>query len=347
MSTVDGQRPSEGGRSADGRLMLAATTVLLSLAGAFFLVPLLLVAPVPLAVLVYRDGYRSGTATAVLTLVLVGFTQRRMFAGAPAGLSLDALQSYSMTTMVALITIGLIGMVIGGAWREGASWRQAFWLAVGAAVMPGALVWAAAMVFQGVDLFVTVFDHWMEVVRTVVREAEQSGLSADALGTLEQAVVDAEISFALARPLFPGLIVVGALIGAFVNTSLARLILVRFGNNPPAFVPFVRWRLPWQFALGFILGHALLLLAVVGDNGVAGVVGHNLLIVFNTLFAVQGVAVAWHWFGRRAVALPIRVVLLLIVFWWLPAVPAWTGVLDTWLNFRKLPVAGGGADHAG
>ena len=146
MSDVGGQRPSEGGRSADGRLMLAATTVLLALAGAFFLVPLLFVAPVPLAALVYRDGYRSGTVTAVLTLVLVGFTQQRMFAEVPAGISTDALQSYSLTTMVALITIGLIGMVIGGAWREGASWRQTFWLAAGVAVMPGVLVWLAAMV---------------------------------------------------------------------------------------------------------------------------------------------------------------------------------------------------------
>lgn len=345
MSTVDGQRPSEGGRSADGRLMLAATTVLLSLAGAFFLVPLLLVAPVPLAVLVYRDGYRSGTATAVLTLVLVGFTQRRMFAGAPPGLSLDALQSYSMTTMVALVTIGLIGMVIGGAWREGASWREAFWLAAAAAVLPGALVWAAAMVLQGVDLFVTVFDHWMEVVRTVVREAEQSGVNTDALRVLEQAIVDTETSFALARPLFPGVIAVGALIGAFVNTSLAGLVLARFGNEPPAFPPFIRWRLPWPFALGFILGHALLLLAVASGNGLSGVIGHNLLIVFNTLFAVQGVAVAWYLFAGRRVALPLRVVFLIVVFWWLPAVPAWVGVLDTWLNFRKLPVPTGRTDH--
>src|SRR5690606_34626764 len=150
-----------------------------------------------------------------------GFTQRRMFAGMPAGISSEALQSYSLTTMIALVTIGLIGLVIGGAWREGASWRQTFWLAVGAAVLPGLLVYTGAMVLYDVDLFVALFDHWMEVVRNVIVEAERSGVGPDTVRALEQAVAETEASFALARPLFPGLIVVSAMMGAFVNTGLA------------------------------------------------------------------------------------------------------------------------------
>ena len=61
--------------------------MLLALAGAFFMVPLLFLAPVPLAVLVYREGYRPGTVVAVATLVLVAFAQRSMFADVPAVVS--------------------------------------------------------------------------------------------------------------------------------------------------------------------------------------------------------------------------------------------------------------------
>lgn len=344
MSGLDEQRPSEGGRSADGRLLLAAMTVLLALAGAFFIVPLLFLAPVPLAALVYRDGYRSGTVTAVVTLVLVGFTQRRMFAGMPAGISTEALQSYSLATMIALVTIGLIGLVIGGAWREGASWRQTFWLAVGAAVLPGLLVYTGAMVLYDVDLFVALFDHWMEVVRNVIVEAERSGVGPDTVRALEQAVAETEASFALARPLFPGLIVVSAMMGAFVNTGLAGVVLTRFGDKPPPFPPFVRWRWPWTFAVGFVLGHALLLLAGGDGQSMAAVVGHNLLIVFNMLFAVQGAAVGWALLERGGVGVPLRIVLLVAVYWLLPVVLIWTGVLDTWLNFRRLPHRGANAD---
>jgi len=333
VSGVNGARPSEPGRNTDGRYVLAASTVLLALAGAFFMVPLLFVAPVPLAVLVYRDGYRPGTVTAVLTLVLVAFAQQRLFAGLPAGVSNEALQSYSMMTMIALLTTGLIGMVIGGAWREGASWWQAFWLAFAGAVLPGVLVWTGALTFRGVDLFGVVFENWMEVVRSVIAEAERSGAGADAVRALEQAAAETEASFALLRPLLPGLIAVGALFGAFVNTALSGLLLRRAGDEPPRFPPFAGWRWPWSFALGFIVGQVLLLFA--GDGSRTAVVGHNLLIVFNTLFAVQGAAVGWFWLRRGNVGTPLAAALLAVTYVWLPAVFTWIGLLDTWLDFRR------------
>lgn len=346
MSGLDEQRPSEGGRGADGRFMLAAMTVMLAMAGAFFIVPLLFLAPVPLAALVYRHGYRSGTVTAVVTLVLVGFTQRRMFVGMPAGISTEALQSYSLTTMIALVTIGLIGLVIGGAWREGASWRQTFWLTVGAAVFPALLAWTGAMVLYNVDLLTTLFDHWMEVVRSVVVEAERSGVGAETLQALEQAVAETEASFAVARPLFPGFMVVSAIMGAFVNVALAGIVLTRLGEQPPAIPPFVRWRWPWTLALGFILGHGLLLLS--GGDGLSttAVIGHNLLIVFNLLFAVQGAAVGWALLQRGGVGVLLRVIVLVAVYWLLPVVLIWTGVLDSWFNFRRLPQRGADADRS-
>lgn len=336
MREVDEQRPSAGGRSAGGRLLLASATIMLALAGAFFMVPLLFLAPVPLAALVYRNGYRTGTVTAVLTLVLVAFMQQRMLATMPATIPDAALQSYSFTTMIALVTIGLIGMVIGGAWREGASWSQAFWLGAGATVLPGLLAWTAIMVLHQVDFVAVMFDNWLEVVRNVIDEAGRSGLNEETVRALEQAAAETELNFALARPFLPGLVAVGAIFSSFVSTSLAGVILRRLGDEPPAFPAFVRWRWPWTLALGFIAAHALLLFAGGDRLSASAVVGQNLLIVLNLLFAAQGAAVGWHLLSQRRVATPLRVVLLVVVYWWLPVVLVWTGVLDTWLNFRRL-----------
>ncbi|MFS8524864.1 MAG: DUF2232 domain-containing protein [Limnochordales bacterium] len=322
--------------------------MLLALAGAFFMVPLLFLAPVPLAVLVYREGYRPGTVVAVATLVLVAFAQRSMFADVPAVVSDEALQSYSVATMIALVTLGLVGMVIGGAWREGASWWQAFWLAFAAAVLPGFAVWAGALLLQGVDVFAVSIEYLLEMMRGVVSEAQRGGADAETMRALQQAVADVELSFTLMRPLFPGLISAGALFGAFINTTFAGLALRRLGDAVPAFPPFARWRWPWTFALGFLAGHLLVFFG--SGDGAAGVIGHNLLIVFNPLFAVQGAAVGWHWLRRGGLGRPLAVILLVAVYWLAPFVLTWIGALDTWLNFRRLPRESGdegGAGNAG
>src|SRR5690606_32091306 len=146
-------------------------TMLLALAGAFFMVPLLFLAPVPLAVLVYREGYRPGTVVAVATLVLVAFAQRSTFADVPAVVCDEALQSYSVATRIAVVPVGLVGLVLGGAWREGASWWPACWLAFAAPVRPGFAVWARALLLQRVDVFAVSIEYLLEMMRGAVSGA--------------------------------------------------------------------------------------------------------------------------------------------------------------------------------
>lgn len=343
MRFVDEQRPSVDGSGA-GWFVLASTTVLMALAGAFFMLPLLFLAPVPLAALVYRNGYRAGTVTAIVTLFLVALVQQRALSALPTTISDAALQAYSLATMIALVTMGLIGLVIGGAWREGSSWPQAFWLGAGAGVLPLALAWAVALLAYDVDLFTSAFQRWMEVVRGIVADAARNGLTPETAQALEQAVADTEASFAMARPLIPGLIAFAAIAGSFVNTGLAGWMLTRLGHRVPTPPAFASWRFPWPLAVLFVIAQALLL-GGAERFGAAVVVAQNALMVLNALFALQGAAVGWHWLGARRVATPLKVALLLAVYWWIPFVLVWAGVLDTWLNFRRLP--GGGRNASG
>lgn len=73
------------------------------------------------------------------------------------------------------------------------------------------------------------------------------------------------------------------------------------------------------------MGHAGLIIA-----------GENMRVMFHLLFAAQGLAVGWYLLERRLPAVG-RVLVLGLVFIVAPAVAAWTGVLDTWFNFRRLP----------
>jgi len=341
---VDERRPSIGGAGADGRFVLASATVLMALAGAFFLVPLLVLAAVPLAVLVYRNGYRAGTVTAIVTLVVVALAQQPLLAGLPATISDAALQAYALATMISLVTMGLIGMVIGGAWREGASWTEAFWLGAAAALIPFTLVWAGARLLYDVDLVTAAFQRWAEMVRGLVAEAARLGLTPAEVDMLEEAVAQTEAGFALVRPLVPGFAAVGAIVASFIDTSLAGWMLARLGHPVPAMPPFAGWRFPRPLAVVWVAAEAALLLQSAGRlAGLPAV--ENALMVLSMLFALQGAAVAWHWLRGRRIAAALKVVLLVAVYWRFPYVLIWTGVLDAFLDFRRL-TAGGGAGGA-
>ncbi len=327
--------PQEQGRAADGAV-LAVIAVLMALTGALFPVPMWLVAPVPLAVLAYRHGYRLSIITAVLAVVLVGYVEQQVFAGLSQVAPAAQLRFSLLGIMVVPVTLGLIGLVIGGAWREGASAGQTFALTVLAALLPGAVFWVGVRLVHGVDLLQVFMDNSLLLAKAVVEQAGETGLGPDAVGEWRAMIQDAERGFPLIRPFLPGSAVVTAGVLAAVNMTLARLLLVRAGERPAWFPPFGAWRFPWPLALGFVAGHGLLLAgAAAGMDGLA-IAGENLRVMFHWLFTVQGLAIGWYWLERR-LAPAWRVLILAVLFLWAPALLAWAGVLDTWFNFRRLP----------
>lgn len=344
MSCLDEGRPSGGGSGAGGRLLLAASAVLLALSGAFFLLPLLLIAPAPLAALVYRHGYRTGIVTSVFTLFIVGIGQQRIFGAATEFIDEPTWQALFVTAMTVLVTIGLIGIVLGGAWREGASRWQAEWLGVAGALMPALTVGLVFWFGQGVDLVQLVLDAWSSIMRGLVEQSAAAGLAADTVDGLLDMIADTERTFPLMKPLLPGMMFVAALVGVHINGALATAVLSRATPHPPRFAPFATWRFPWPFVLAFVLGHALTLAARFNGSAEALVVGQNLLMGSGFVFAVQGVAILIHVFERRRVGTFFRVAVVLALLWWWPAVLTWFGVLDTWFHFRSRGHARGGSD---
>lgn len=337
VNSLDQRRPSDGGVGGTGRLLLAALTVLMALTGAFFLLPLLFITPAPLAALVYRYGYRSGIITAVFTLVLVGSGQQRILGAVAATLPEQSWHAVVLVAMTALVTIGLIGIVIGGAWREGVSRWQTLWLSTAASLLPALAVWSVVRFVQDIDLLQVVFDSWSQMMRALVEQSAAGGLPRETADGLLDMLAESEQAFPLVKALLPGMLFNVALVGSYVNSGLAGYVLNRSDRRPPPFAPFVTWRLPWPFAIAFVLGHALLLTARVNGSAVTAIVGQNLLIATGFVFAVQGIAIVVGALQRRRVGAVVRLLAVIVLLWWAPVVPTWMGVLDTWFNFRKLP----------
>lgn len=319
-------------------LLLAALTVSMALMGAFFLLPLLYFTPVPLAIIVYRHGYRPGIVTAVLTVVLVGAAQRRLFGNVGVGIDQQSWQIMFIVAMTALVTIGLIGIVIGGAWREGVSRWQTLWLSTAAAIFPALGVWFMLKTVQGIDAVQVIFDSWLTLTRTLVAESVAGGLPVETADALFDMILETEQTFPLVKRLLPSVLFVTGLIGSYVNSGLAAHMLLRDERPAPAIQPFAAWKFPWPFAFAFMFGYGLTFVAKMMDNVTVAFVGQNLVIAAGLVCMVQGAAVVVFGLKSRNVGPFIQLVAVLLLLWWVPPLATWLGALDTWINFRKVPV---------
>lgn len=317
-----------------------AMAAAMALSGAFFLPPLLLVVPAPLAALVYRRGYRAGMATGILLALGVFWLQSAAFSGAPGLLPADVLRLFQLAMLAWLLLVGLVGLAIGGSWREGGTGAAVILVGAGAFALPPLLGYAVAAIGWGVDLVDVLFSVWGRIQEEVVRQRELGGFPPQLLDQMLEFVQMAQASAQQLRPLLPGLLVTTAFTGSLASNVLARWMLRRRTPRPEPLPPFQLWRFPWYLAFGFLLGQGAMLLHAFGVAGEpVAWAGHNLHLFFSRVFLVQGLAVLYYYLTRRPMAGPLRIAFLLAAVFWLSPFVTWLGVLDVWFNFRRLPNA--------
>ncbi len=139
--------------------------------------------------------------------------------------------------------------------------------------------------------------------------------------------------------LLPSVFAIAGLLLVAASLALAGSIFPRAGQAVSSNLSFARFRLHWGMAYGFIAGLVLLVVSPSLDSGAeaARLIGLNLLLIFQTLYFLQGLALV-HSFsvsrrlggGGRALLYGGAVVGQLML-WML----SWVGLLDTWFDYRK------------
>ncbi len=303
-------------RSMTEGAMLAAITVVLALLGVYFFGYLLFITPVPIAVLVYRHGLRAGILVAVTASIVSGFF------------------GTMVTTVIFLLVIGLVGVAIGEGLRENFSAAKVMVIGSGVSVLALVLLTGVAMLFFGPDLIDRTFQMLQESFEQAFSVYERMGIdTGQALGGMSL-----DRLMQILRMTLPAAVAISGIGLTFVNYALTRMILIRLNvKDLPWFTPFRNWRSPLYLAWGFILGKALLLITQLSGNQFFLSIGLNIEILFNYVFLIQGLAIAWWFFDKWRLNKPVRV--LLVFFAINPTFSTlitFLGVLDTWFDFRKL-----------
>jgi len=334
----DAPLPDGDGRAAEG-LYFVSMAAALALGGAYFLPPLLLIAPGPLAALVYRRGYRAGILAGLALALGVFWLQSVSFAGAPGLVPPHVLRLFQVGMFGALLTVGLVGLSIGGSWREGGTPAAAVLMGAGAFVLPPLLAYAAAAIGWKVNLLDVAYSVWGAMQDEIARQRALGAFDPQVLDQMSEWVQAAELSSRALRPVLPAFCATAGLVGSLGSGALARRMLRRHTPRPEPLPPFQLWRFPWYVVFGFLLGQGTVLLNSLGVSlGVWEAVGRNLHLFFSNVYLVQGLAIIYYFLTRRPVPAPVRVAVLAVAGIWLSLFVVWLGALDVWLNFRRLPL---------
>ncbi len=175
--------------------------------------------------------------------------------------------------------------------------------------------------------------------QTLVAEMTKA-MGASAPAETLSAIKDAGRLIASAWPsaYFQSAVIIGVLVVVAIVWAARRV------ERPLAVPPLSRLDLTphvlWVFVVGLLLLAASY--ASLAGSSVLGVVGLNLVLCARTLFFLQGFSVAAGVLDRAGVGLGGRIFALavLAVLDALTLVISFTGLLDFWVNFRRLPREG-------
>lgn len=303
---------------------------------------LLLLLPLPLVVLTDLRGWRTGAGWGLAGVLASVLFRLWAVVGSQPEAALPVALGGSLLPLV-MTGMGLVG---GLAYRRDQSQVVTF-LAPGLFVTTVVLLaWGLGWLLLGVDLVAVAVEGWrVMLAEGLLPSLEAGGASADqieAWRTNLRAVAEG------IRTLFPGGLVVTTGLWSLTVQWLAGRWLQALGRPLRPGRPFVRWRFPWLLAWGYILGQLLLLavrarVAPASEETLASA-GLNLVLVFTYLFFIEGLAVVWFYLAKWGAGKGFRwLVTLFLVTPFFPLVEpvAWLGMLDAWLDFRKLQREGG------
>lgn len=304
-------------RSLTEGAMLGALTVLLTLLGEYLSIPALIV-PVPLILLVYRQGFRWGIVTSVVSALVTGLVTGHVFAG------------------LSIIIWGFVGVALGMALREEFSFAKLMGVGVFANLAVIALHMLLYALVIGGNMYTEMINSFIQGIEQAIETSRSLGATEESLANLQ--VLRELVPLTIKNGL-PAILLLSSVGMSFVHLAVARLVLKRMGDSVPWVQPFTQWRLPAYFSIIFLFGWVVTsLIRVVPLPNWLQFAAVNLYFVSSSAYMVTGLSLAWYYFNQRKTPGFVRGLFVILLF----AVPIVVMILvlltvaDGFFDFRRL-----------
>ena len=132
----------------------------------------------------------------------------------------------------------------------------------------------------------------------------------------------------------PAWILSGSLFAGFLAYYLVSSIGARFIPRIAAPKPFWQWMVPEPMIFGLILGGVVKLFSP--ENSLLETIGDNLLVLFLAIYTFAGLTITSFFFRKWRFPTFARLLCYVLLFEITFNAVCILGVLDIWLDFRKL-----------
>lgn len=275
--------------------MMVAISLVLALIG--FYVPVaniigLLLFPLPLAVLVFRNGVKTGLIGAIALFALAA-----IFFGLP-------------NAVIMMIEYGILCIFLGYCFRKqkGPLFTMGFAIVIAAC---GTLVGLMLSLFISGLPFSAMTEEMTQFAHEYFSMFSGSGLDAFIPGGMTMDAFIQEMTDWMIR-LIPALLIIGSMIMAAVGYGVSAKILRHLRYDIPKVPPFSEWRMDWKFSWGVIAGLAFTLAGNYFEISWMNTLGWNILYVFCPVLLVCGLAFV-VWLFKQPIYSPMLKTLLVLM----------------------------------
>ncbi|SFI22407.1 Uncharacterized conserved protein YybS, DUF2232 family [Tindallia magadiensis] len=271
---------------------------------------LMVLIPVPFLVLAARRSTRYAFFSLLVTILLIGVLTGVLY------------------SLLIFVIFGPLAIVMGAWIRKGKHPHEIIFAGAFASAAATFLLIYLIGLATGIQLTLELGQMFENLFQQQIDSLQQL--------SIDPATAEEMIQYVLL--IIPGLIMVQALFGAFINYYLTVAVLRRSQSYQQELPEFSRFKLPGHVVMGSFLVLMLSWLTSYADwLHTEGMVANTILLIVMVFF-MQGLSVISFWIKRTRVPKWLRIVVLLslVIISPIITVIAMLGLLESMINFRKI-----------
>lgn len=303
----------EGGVLAAVSIIFALISVYVPVLGTF----VNLIWPVPIILLGVRHGYKWSILSTVV-----------------AGMIISILM-HPMQAVGVVVGFGLIGIVLGHAFRSGFSPLKAMvWGSIASLISKGAVIIIVTAV-MGFNPVHTQTEAMSGAIGQVVEIYRSFGMNEVDLAKLAESL---KAMIGMIKIILPAAFGIASVFDTYINFLVAKAVLKKLGHTIEPFPPFKSWNLP-QYILGV---YGLSLLAVTWLHNQPETMLYkaavNLQVLAVVALLVQGLALFYYFTDKYNLSKIVKSIILFLIFTngLFSQALIFAGVFDLVFDYRKL-----------
>jgi uncharacterized protein YybS (DUF2232 family) len=303
----------EGGLLSAIAIIFAVISAYLPVVGPF----VNLMWPVPIILLGVRHGYKwSIMATMVAGVVI-------------------AMLLHPMQAVGVVVGFGLIGIVIGYAFRmEFSPAKTMLWGTIASLLSKAALLTIGAVI-TGINPLTMQSEVMVKAVEQAVEVYRNFGMAEQDLAKMTEGM---QAMIELMKVILPAGFIMASIVDTLLNFLIAKTVLKKLGHRIPDFPPFKNWSLPDYIVYFFAIAMVMIYWGKSREITILYNVGMNLQVMTSTLLLVQGLSLFYYIVDKYNLSRVVRGIILFLILTngLFSQILIFAGAVDTIIDYRRL-----------